>query len=123
MKPLSPQALPLFLQRFDDFKNAEFRSLEVVSPTLLKAIFAIQDAHREFDWITLELEFHGIDDAKLIKEEASTFIDMSDGVTLLFKNNLFGFCIGKYQHFSSIKDSICYIYSSTIKYQENNFRE
>ncbi len=121
MRPLLAKALPQFMQRFDNFKEGEFRSLEVISPTNMKLIFALQDSSKEFDWITLELEFEGVSDARLLDSSKLHLVDMSSGVSIIHEENNFAFGIDNYNNISNIKDSICYIIASSLKYKENSF--
>jgi hypothetical protein len=110
-----------FLERFNNFKDAEFRSIEISSATIMKVTFATQDAARAFDWLTIELEFSGVSDAKLLNEDKLSLVDMSDGISLMTKDNIISFAIGYYTTQKTIKDSICYILSSSVKYQEGSF--
>lgn len=119
MKPITN--IDTFLERFNSFKDAEFRSIEVNSATSMKLIFATQDSARAFDWLTIELEFSGVSDAKLLDESQLSFVAMSDGVSLLSKDNTISFAIGYYSTDISAKDSICYIIASSVKYQEGPF--
>lgn len=121
MKPLHANKLQEFLERFEYFKSGEFRSLEVANATSIQAVFALQDKNREYDWITLKLEFSGVYDAALPSEDKLAFIDMEDGVTLLFKENKFAFGVGKYNTFLAVKNALPYLYCTTIKYQESSF--
>ena len=109
------------LDRFEHFRDAEWRLLEALSPTEIKVVFAVQDKARAFDWITIHLEFNGVSDAKLIESSKLSFIDMSEGVSITYKDNKFYFCIGRCDNTSSIKDSMCYIKSSFIKYKQGSF--
>ena len=118
MKPITD--IKTFLKRFNNFVNAEFRSIEIISATSMKIIFATQDEARAFDWLTIELEFTEIFDAKLLDDSKLSFIDMDSGITLLQEDNKVGFCIGKY-NMNTLKDSICYILSSNVKYTEGQF--
>ena len=121
MRPLLAKDLPLFMQRFNNFKDGEFRSLEVNSPTNMKLIFAVQDAAKEFDWITLELEFEGVSDARLLDTSKLHLLDMSDGANIISEEKQYAFGIGNYNNITNIKDSICYIIASSLKYKENSF--
>ena len=112
----------LDLKRFQNFKDAEFRSIEILSPTDIKLTFGIQDASREFDWITLVLEFSGVCEAKLVDQDKLSFIDMSDGATLLKENDgKFAFGISECYNINSIKTSVCYIIATGLKYYESEF--
>ena len=113
--------MPIDLQRFNNFKDAELRSLEVVSPTHIKMDIALQDSARAFDWIALELDFYGVKDAKLIEQNQLKFIDMSEGLTLLQQNNEFAFASGACYNISNIKNATFYIISEDFKYQEKQF--
>jgi len=113
--------LSIDLTRFDNFKDAELRSLEVVSPTNIKLTVAVQDSARAFDWITLELDFVGVSDARVIEESKLQYIDMSDGVSLLHVNNEFAFGIGACYNAPTIKNSTLYIISKDLKYKEGQF--
>jgi len=120
MKPLLAKDLAAFMQRFNNFKDGEFRSLEVISPTTMKITLAGQDEARAFDWISLELELSGVNDARLLDNSKLHLVDMSEGVNLIHDEEI-AFGIGEYDSLSSIKNSTCYIICSDVKYQEGNF--
>ena len=121
MKPLLAKDLAAFMQRFNNFKDGEFRSLEVISPTTMRVVFAGQDAARAHDWISLELEFDSVNDARLLESSKLHLVDMNDGINIINEDENFAFAIGDYDNLSSIKNSTCYIISSTLKYQEGTF--
>lgn len=121
VKPLLEKDLNFFLKRFNNFIDAELRHVEIVSPTTISITIAAQDEARAFDWISVKLEFSAVSDAKLLDANRLSFVDMSDGVTLLYKDNVFAFAISKYSNLSAIKSSICYIIGSELKYQEGLF--
>ena len=120
MKPLLAKDLAAFMQRFNNFKDGEFRSLEVISPTTMKIILAGQDEARAFDWISIELEFNGVSDARLLDSSKLHLVDMSDGVNLIHDKKI-AFGIGEYDNISSMKSSTCYIICKDVKYQEGTF--
>jgi hypothetical protein len=113
--------LSIDLDRFDNFKDAQLRLVEVVSPTQIKTTLAVQDKARDFDWITLTLEFNGIVDAKLPKENQLQYIDMSEGATIIKEDSKFAFAIGACYNISAIKNSIFYIISMDLKSKEGPF--
>ena len=119
MKPITN--IETFLERFNNFKDAEFRSITVNSATSMNLVFATQDAARAFDWLTIELEFSGVSDAKLLDQNKLAHVDMQDGITLLSSQNEIYFAIGDYKNPSSVEDSISYIIASSIKYNEGPF--
>ena len=121
MKPLEKTKLRNFLERFENFKDCEFRSFEILNPVTFKLTFGVQDKAREFNWISLELEFNGVNDARLLKEKKMSLVDMSDGVSIVLNNNNFGFGIGICENISCITNSSYYIICDTIKYKEGDF--
>ncbi|MBN2815445.1 MAG: hypothetical protein JXQ67_02080 [Campylobacterales bacterium] len=121
MKPLAQTQLQTFLKRFENFKDAELRSLKILSPTAMQLTLAVQDSARAFDWITITLEFNGVSDAKLLDEQQLLFIDMSEGISLIFEDNLFAFGISECYNISSIKNSSLYLIAESLKYEEGQF--
>ena len=121
MKPILSKDIQSFLERFDNFKDGEFRTIEVISPASISVTLAGQDSAREFDWISMKFEFSGVSKAKLLESQKLAFIDMNDGVNIVCEDDNFTFCIGDYQSESSAKNSICYIKCSSLKYQEGSF--
>lgn len=109
------------LDRFCHFKNAEFRNINVVSPTQIKLTLATQDSARDFDWVSIELEFNGVNDAKLLQPHQLSLVDLSDGISIIKKDNIFAFGIAECYNLSTIKNSSCFILSSSFKYQEGLF--
>ena len=69
---------------------------------------------------TIEFEFNGVTDAKLISDSQLSLVDMSDGISLVADSNKIGFSIGRYK-LTSIKNSIFYIMLDNIKYKEGLF--
>ena len=114
-------SIELDLARFDNFKDAEFRSLEVLSPLEIKATFAVQDSAREFDWITISLEFSGVNDARLVDGNKIAYIDMSEGISIIKEDNFIAFGIAECYNSTTIKNSSCYIIAKSMKYFEGSF--
>ena len=121
MRALLNKDITNFLKRFGKFVDAEIRSIDIISATFVKLIIACQDKARAFDWITIELEFKDVSGAKLIDNSKLSLLDMSNGISLLKKENKFYFAIDNYTSISSIKNSILYVCSSNLKYKENKF--
>ena len=121
MKPLLAKDLPTFLERFGNFIDAEFRHVEVISPTTMNITLACQDSARGFDWITINLEFSGINDARLLDNSKLLHVDMADAASIITEDNNFAFGLGKYSTILSIKNSAFYIICENIKYKEGSF--
>lgn len=121
LQPLPKNSLEGFLKRFDYFRDSELRSIEVISSSSLKITLAAQDSARGFDWITVTFEFSGVSDAKIIEESKLIHVDLNQGITLLFEDDMYAFMVGAYNKLSDAQSSICYIKSSSLKYQEGSF--
>lgn len=121
MKPLQTNKLQEFLDRFDDFKNAEFRSIKINSATQISALFAVQDSARAFDWLTIELEFNGVKDAVLLNNSKLSLLDMEDGISLFYENDTFNFALGEYKKTSNLNNSNCFVIAQNVKYEEGKF--
>lgn len=119
MKPITN--LNLFLERFDNFKGGEIRSIKIISPTTMLVTLACQDSARAFDWITVDLEFSGVSDARLLDEKKLSLIDMNNGISIVSENDKFAFGIGECYNTSTTKSSTCYIQSDSLKYEEGAF--
>ncbi len=121
MKPLLKSEFPKFLERFDDFKGSEIRSLKIISPVEVEIILTAQDKARAYDWLSVTFLFSGVIDAKLIDEKKLNFLDMDEGITLISEDNLFGFAIGKYHNFSGVKNAPLYMIANSLKFNEGSF--
>ena len=112
MKPLLVKELPNFVKRFGNFIDGELRSINVISPTQINLTLACQDVARGYDWLSLEFEFKDINEASLIDNSKLLHVEMSDGISLTNKDNLFTF---------KTNNATLKIISSEIKYQEKQF--
>ncbi len=121
MKPLLAKELKSFMQRFENFKDGELRKMEVLSPTSIEVTLAGQDSAREFNWVSVTFEFNGIKDAKLLEAEKLSFVDMSEGITLIYENDTFAFALCDGYNTTNIQDALSYIIFESLKYQEGNF--
>lgn len=119
MKPLNN--IDLFLKRFNNFKDGEFRSIKIISPTTIEIKLAGQDEAREFDWLGIKLEFTGINDAQLLENKKLMHLDMSNGISILNHNNSLAFGVGECYNVSNIKTASIYLICTQIKYEEENF--
>lgn len=121
MKPLTQTAIVPFIQRFDSFRDAELRQVEVIDPFEIQVVIAAQDKAREYDWITVTLQFTGVMAANLVEENQLQYIDMQDGLSLLYEDSKFAFGIGACYNISSIETSSLYILSQSVKFEEGQF--
>ncbi|MCX6052933.1 MAG: hypothetical protein NTZ60_10570 [Campylobacterales bacterium] len=121
MKPLLATELKKFLQRFDNFRDGEIRSIDVMTSTTIIMTLVGQDSARGFDWISIKLEFNSVSDARVIENSKLGLIDMSNGVSIINDDNLFAFGIDECYNISSARNSTCFIVCSDIKFKEGAF--
>jgi hypothetical protein len=121
MKPLLKKDIPSFLERFCHFENGEISSFRILSPIEMQITIKTQDTSRDYDWCSITLLFHGIIDAKLLKDTQLTHFPMDDGISLLIDDDNFAFALGACYNIATLKHSSCYIITKTIKYQEKPF--
>lgn len=121
MKPIPQTQLSNFLERFSHFKDAELRSLEIILPTVIRVTLAAQDSARAYDWITVTFEFSGVSDAKLLEENQLSYVDMSDGISLIYEENKFAFAVSECYNIPSVKNSSLYLVGDSLKYEEGQF--
>ncbi|MDD5157749.1 hypothetical protein [Sulfurimonas sp.] len=121
MKPLLAKDIKPLLARFSNFTDGELRSIEIISPTTIKITLTGQDSARGFDWLTVCFEFSGVHKAKLLENSKLSLVDMSDGINIIFEDNSFAFGVGDYKNLLNIKNSICFLISCALKYEEGAF--
>jgi hypothetical protein len=121
MKPLTN--IPEFLKRFDNFKDGEILSIEIISPTTMLVTLCVQDKARAFDWINIKLQFNEIVDARILDNSKLSLLDMSNGISIISNGTKLAFSIGECYNVSTIKDSICFIECLNIKYEECLFNK
>ncbi len=119
MKPLTN--IKEFLDRFDSFCDGELRHVDVISPTTISITLTTQDKAKDFDWVSITLEFSGVSDALLLENKKLNLVDMSNGISIIKENNLFYFGIGRCKNISNIKTSTCHTESLSIKYKQGTF--
>jgi hypothetical protein len=121
MKPLHVSELKTFQARFERFSGSEIKAMTIKSPSVIEIQFSVQDTGRAFDWIDIAFELSNVNDAKLVENGKLAYIDMSEGISILFQENKFILSLGEYNTLQSAKDSPLYIICESIKFKELPF--
>jgi len=117
MKQLSKQDLKAFLERFSNFSGGELVKLDILSPTTFKISLTVQDKNRAFDWVDLNFELSGVNDAKLLDESALKAVDMDEGGNIKFTDKGIEVGFGSDEYLSSP----LHIRAEVLKYEETSF--
>jgi len=123
MRPLTPSSASDLSERIENAKDGELRSIVMQDPTTFTVTFSVQDKSRGFDWINIAFEMCGVHDARLLDDKKLSFVDMSDGVSLLFEEGDCGLLFGAYHSLDSTDDAMMYLIGKSIKYEELPFSE
>jgi hypothetical protein len=123
MKPLSQSASKALLERLDGAKASEVRQITMLSPTCFKIELSVQDQSRGYDWINVAFEISGICDAKLVDDTKLNYLDMSEGLSIVYEDALVGVGTIEASTLERLKEAQCYLIGSAIKYEELPFRE
>ena len=121
MKPLHVSGIKTFLSRFERFSLSEIKAITVKSPSVIEIQFSVQDTGRGFDWIDIAFELSNVSDAELIENSKVSYLDMSEGISIIFQENKFIFCLGKYNTLQTAKDAPLYIICESVKFKELPF--
>jgi len=122
LRPLLKNKSPELLTRIDNATDGELISVVMNNPQNFTVELSVQDKNRGYDWINIAFEIEGIVDAKLVEEHKLTFIDMTEGISLLYEEGLALLAIGKYNTLQSAKGATIFLEGTTIKYEERPFK-
>jgi hypothetical protein len=121
MKPLTQNNVKALLERIDSARGGELRSVTMLDPTTFRVTFSVQDRNRAFDWVDISFELTGVSDARLTDDDKLDFVDMDDGITLLFENGKCALAIGEYRSLTAVSDATMYLVGTSMKYEESAF--
>ena len=121
MQPLHSNKTKELLTRINNGIDGEIRSVVMNSPTNFTIELSVQDRNRGNDWINMAFEIDGVSDARLVEDNKLPFVDMSEGITIVFEDGTCALAIGKYSSIEALKDATLYLTGSSLKYEERPF--
>ena len=116
MTPLTVKSLSNLLERIDYARHGEIHSLTPLSSASIAIRFSVQDKARGFDWIDVSFVIEGVNDARLVSDNAIKLLSLDEGITVEMDNTKAGLAIGSYK--GRIEDAPLYIVGTTIGYEE-----
>jgi hypothetical protein len=121
MRPVLASEIETFEARFDYAINGTLRTINVLDPKTILIRISVQDKARSFDWIDLELEISDVSDARLIEDAKLKYVDMSEGMTMLYENGEIIIAVGEYDYLDAALNAPLFVRGGALKYQENTF--
>ena len=108
------QEINTLLEKYDNFKGAQIRSVEYISLTERIVTLGDEDEDGE-DMYSVKLTFSDIQSSKILEQSVLSYLDMSSGITLIKENGLYGFSIGKGSAMLHVHNAPIYIVAAKIK--------
>ena len=121
MKPLLSNKTNELLTRIDNAIDGEIRSVVMNSPMNFTIELSVQDANRGNDWINIAFEIDGVSDARLVEDNKLPFVDLSEGISIVFEGNVCGLAVGSYSTVEALKSASLYLVGTSMKYEERPF--
>ena len=105
------------LEKYNNFRDAQIRSVETLSESSKMLTIVVQDDDGE-DVNTIKLTFSNINDSRILENGVLSFLDMTSGITLIKENDLYGFALGSGTAMLHVHNAPLYIVASDIKIEE-----
>jgi len=108
------QEIDTLLEKYNNFKGAQIRSVEYISLTERIVTLGDEDEDGE-DMYSVKIRFSDIQSSKILEQSVLAYLDMASGITLIKENDLYGFALGKGTSMLHVHSAPLYIVASTIK--------
>jgi hypothetical protein len=105
------------LEKYDNFKDAQIRSIKPLSDTSKVLTIVVQDDDGE-DLNTIKIEFNNITNSQILDNSVLSFMDMGFGISIIKEHDLYGFALGKGTAMLHVLNAPLYIVASDIKIEE-----
>ncbi|QOY55344.1 hypothetical protein HUE87_03655 [Candidatus Sulfurimonas marisnigri] len=105
------------LEKYNNFKDAQIRSIQPLSDTSKVLTIVVQDDDGE-DLNTVKIEFINISNSRILENSVLPYMDMGFGISLIKEHGLYGFALGSGTAMLHVHNAPLYIVSSDIKIEE-----
>jgi hypothetical protein len=119
VKPLDATRLEQLLNRIENARYGEIRTLTTLSPTSIEIRLSVQDTARGYDWIDIAFVINGVSDAKLVGDNVLGLLDMREGICGEIESGYCGLAVGDYV--GRLNESSLYIIGTSMGYTELPF--
>ena len=119
VKPLDATRLEQLLNRIENARYGEIRTLTTLSPTSIEIRLSVQDTARGYDWIDIAFVINGVSDAKLVGDNVLGLLDMREGICAQIESGRCGLAVGEY--LGRFNESSLYIVGTSMGYKELPF--
>ena len=105
------------LEKYDNFKDAQIRSIQALSDTSKVLTIVVQDDDGE-DINTVKIEFNNITNSQILDNSVLPYMDMGFGISIIKEHDLYGFALGKGTAMLHVLNAPLYIVASDINIDE-----
>ena len=105
------------LEKYNNFKDAQIRSIQPLSDTSKVLTIVVQDDDGE-DLNTVKITFDNVNASRILVNSVLSYLDMGFGVSIIKENDLYGFALGKGTAMLHVLNAPLYIIASDIKIEE-----
>ena len=105
------------LEKYNNFKDAQIRSIQSLSDTSKVLTIVVQDDDGE-DLNTVKIEFKNITNSQILDNSVLSYMDMGFGISIIKEHDLYGFALGKGTAMLHVLNAPLFIVASDIKIEE-----
>ena len=105
------------LEKYDNFKDAQIRSIQALSDSSKVLTIVVQDDDGE-DIHTVKIEFINITNSQILDNSVLPYMDMGFGISIIKEHDLYGFALGKGTAMLHVLNAPLYIVASDISIEE-----
>lgn len=111
------EKIDALLEKYNNFKFAQIRSIEYISDSSKVLTLIVQDDDGK-DIDSIKVRFSNIKNSRILVNDVLPFLDMMSGITIIKENDLYGFAVGNASAMLHVHSAPLYIISSDINIEE-----
>jgi len=106
------------LEKYNNFKDAQIRSVDHVSETSKIVNIGIDDDYGQ-EIASVKIIFNNVTKSKILQNSVLAFLDMMSGISIVHENGLYGFALGNDSAMLHVHLAPMYIIASEVSIEEN----